>query len=63
MLDAVIDYSRNHTTAELYDLSNGGYRVRDMLEGDDMIDDDVLVEVTTTADGDTIVFDLDGTTD
>jgi len=59
--DAVIDYSRKRTAAEIEALPDGEYRARDALEGDGVTDDPVEIAVTVTVDGDALTVDFAGT--
>jgi len=59
--DAVIDYSRDRTAAEIEALPDGEYRARDALEGDGVTDDDVEIAATVTVDGAALTVDFAGT--
>jgi len=59
--DAVIDYSRERTAAEIEALPDGEYRARDALEGDGVTDDDIEIAATVTVDGDALTVDFAGT--
>jgi len=59
--DAVIDYSRERTAAEIAALPDGEYRASDALEGDGVTEDPVEIAVTVTVDGDALTVDFAGT--
>ncbi len=59
--DAVIDYSRRRLEAEFDAIPDGTYSARDVMEGDGITDEDVVLEATATVDGATIEVDFAGT--
>ncbi|SNZ13075.1 N-methylhydantoinase B [Natronoarchaeum philippinense] len=59
--DAVIDYSRDRTAAEIEALPDGEYRATDALEGDGVTEDPIEIAVTVTVDGGEITVDFAGT--
>jgi N-methylhydantoinase B len=59
--DAVIDYSRERTTAEIAALPDGEYRATGHLEGDGLTEDPVDVVATIRIDGDRLAVDFEGT--
>ena len=61
--DAVIEYSRERVEAELAEVPDGTYRSRDVLEGDGVTDEDVLIEAAVTVDGTSLTVDFEGTAD
>jgi N-methylhydantoinase B len=61
--DAVVAYSRERIAGELSNLPDGTYTERDEMEGDGVTDEDVLIEVTVTIDGDALTVDFAGTAD
>jgi len=61
--DAVIDYSRERTTAAIRDLPDGTYEAEDVLEGDGVTDADVPIRATVTVDGGSLAVDFAGSAD
>ncbi|MFC7227966.1 hydantoinase B/oxoprolinase family protein [Salinirubellus salinus] len=59
--DAVIDYSRTRMTGELEAFPDGTYSASDVLEGDGVTDEDLLIEATITVDGHRVEVDFEGT--
>nr|WP_254538164.1 hydantoinase B/oxoprolinase family protein [Halomarina sp. BCD28] len=59
--DAVLDYSRDRTRAELGAFPDGEYRARDVLEGDGITDDEVPIEATVSVAGERCTVDFAGT--
>ena len=58
--DAVIDYSRERTTAAIRDLPDGTYEAEDLLEGDGVTDADIPIRATVTVDGGSLAVDFAG---
>ena len=61
--DAVIDYSRERTTAAIRDLPDGTYEADDALEGDGVTDADLPIRATVTIDGESLAVDFAGSAD
>jgi N-methylhydantoinase B len=61
--DAVIDYSRERVESELRALPDGTYRATDVMEGDGVTDEDILIEVAVEIDGAAVRVDFEGTAD
>ena len=61
--DAVIDYSRERTTAAIRELPDGVYEAEDALEGDGVTDADVPIRATVTVDGGSVAVDFAGSAD
>jgi len=61
--DAVIDYSRERTTAAVRDLPDGTYEAEDVLEGDGVTDADIPIRATVTVDGGSLAVDFSGSAD
>ena len=59
--DAVIEYSRDRMESELSDLPDGVWEASDILEGDGVTDDDVVVTASVEIDGGAITVDFSGT--
>ena len=58
--DAVIDYSRERTTAAVRDLPDGTYEAEDALEGDGVTDADIPIRAAVTVDGGSLAVDFAG---
>ncbi|GAB3020241.1 hydantoinase B/oxoprolinase family protein [Natronobiforma cellulositropha] len=61
--DAVIDYSRERTHAQLARFPDGTYTARDVLEGDGVRDDPIPIAVSVTVEGASVTVDFSGTAD
>ena len=59
--DAVIDYSRARTEAEIAAIPDGTYEATDVLEGDGVSEDDIPIVATVTVDDTTVSVDFAGT--
>jgi len=62
--EAVVDYSRRRTEAEIVELPDGSYSASDVLEGDGVTSDEELpVAATIEIDGPSLHVDFEGTAD
>ncbi len=59
-VDALIDYTRRRTRAELAELPHGTFRAEGFVDNDGFTEDTVHIEVAITIDDDGVVFDTTG---
>ncbi|MCH7735279.1 MAG: hydantoinase B/oxoprolinase family protein [Chloroflexi bacterium] len=59
-VDALIDYTRRRTRAELAELPHGTFKAEGFVDNDGFTEDTVHIEVAITIDDDGVVFDTTG---
>ncbi|MDZ7701503.1 MAG: hydantoinase B/oxoprolinase family protein [Halobacteriales archaeon] len=60
-LDELLDYTEQRVRSAIEALPDGEYTATDYLDGDGIVDEPVVIELTLVIDGDEITFDFTGT--